>query len=289
MSNAILAVGDSTRLVTQLAHGLSGRELFFSYGREIPDLSSYDVSYWMGGLYALKLQQLGLALHLCSPGAEWLPGLEPSVTGRTVYSGLVSELQEFSGELFVKPAEAKIRALPAGFYTPADVARIFAAQGFTEAIQLQWTTERLSINYEHRFFVAAGKVITGSPYLVNGGGWHESIDSSRFEEAKAFAQFVLNSYPDSMPPAFVLDVGLNELTDKWFVIEANRAWSSGLYGSNPALALEVIDEACSYAGELWRWKPDSHLRQVVADAEPITVATEPEEESVEYHRLRQLA
>lgn len=286
MSKAILAIGDSTRLVTPHVGGLNGRELFFSYGKEIPDLSSYDVSYWMGGLYALQLQNIGLAQSLCSPGADWLPRLDEGLSGRKIYSGVVSDLQEFSGELFVKPSEAKVRALPAGFYTAERVAAIFAENGFTDDISLQWTTHRMQINYEHRFFVANGEIITGSVYLVNGRvGWGDGIDTTRFDDAKAFANFVLTSAAETMPPAFTLDVGLNEETGKWFVIEANRAWSSGLYGSDPALVLDVVEESCSYAEEKWQWIPDAHLVQIAKTVKPIVISSDSIEESIQFYRL----
>lgn len=260
MTKVILTIADSTRLVEPLLSGLGDRRLFFSFGKEIPELSEYEVSIWMGGAYACQLQKLGMVQTLCSPGATWLPSLDSSLTSRTIHSGVLSDLSSYgTTSLWVKPSEAKIQSVPAAAYSYSELTQLFKENDLPADVSLQWTEEILLIDYEHRFFVADGKIISGSPYKVKGKGYSELIDTSEFENAKLFAQFAVESDPDNMPPAFVIDVGLNTETGKWFVIEANRAWSSGLYGTDPAAALDVIDYACQYSEEKWQWNPDSHL------------------------------
>ena len=287
MAKALLAMGDTARLVESLFTSTDPRELFFSYGDTIPDLSAYETSYWMGGRYAAKLRHIGLATSLCSPGAKWLPSLDRTIAGREVTEGTLGDLSNTVGKLWVKPSEAKIPTIPAGLYSYEELKDLFTAGGFSSNISLQWTHEVLNINYEHRFFVAEGQVITGSPYLVDGKGYRTDIDTSRMSAAQAFAEHVLASDAKNMPPAFTLDVGLNVATNKWFVIEANRAWSSGLYGCDPTAASDVIEYACSSAIESrWQWKPDTHLTKLVDDLQALEIVN-PNEESIGFFRYSQ--
>lgn len=260
MSKAILTIADTTRLVEPLLEGLGDRRLFFSFGEEVPDLSFMETSIWMGGAYATQLQNIGLAQTLCSPGVQWLPSLDVALTSRTIHSGELTDLSSYGAkQLWVKPSEAKIQSLPAASYSYRELVSIFHENNLPSTVSLQWTEDILDIDFEHRFFVADGKIISGSPYKVEGKGYSRFINMTEFDNAKLFAQFVLDSDSTNMPPAFVIDVGLNLKTQKWFVIEANRAWSSGLYGTDSAAALDVIDYACQYSEEKWQWKPDSHL------------------------------
>jgi hypothetical protein len=272
MVKAILTIADTTCLIEPLLAGVGDRRLFFSFGEEIPDLSSMKTSIWMGGAYATQLQNIGLAQTLCSPGAHWLPSLDSTLTSRTIHSGELTDLESYgTKQLWVKPSEAKIKSLPAASYSYPDLVNIFKENKLPSTVSLQWTEEILDIDFEHRFFVADNKVISGSPYKVNGKGYSKTINMSQYDNAEMFAQFVLDSDSTNMPPAFVIDVGLNMKTQKWFVIEANRAWSSGLYGTNPSAALDVIDYACEYSQDKWQWNPDSHLINLNREWEELIV------------------
>jgi hypothetical protein len=260
MDNAILTMGKSSRLVEPLTKGLIDQKLFFSYGLTIPDLTTYKTSYWMGGAFALKLQRIGLATKLMSPGVNWLPELPLELTGRKILEGNLDSYLEYNNKAWVKPSEAKILSMPAGIYTPHKIKEIFAKQNFTYNISLQWTETVMRMNYEHRFFVAEKNIITGSPYLINGKGYNSEISYSRYNEAKNFAEHVLKTV--DTPPAFTLDVAFDENTSKWVVIEANRAWSSGLYGADPVAVLEVIQLSCFGNENKWSWQPDEHILQL---------------------------
>jgi hypothetical protein len=260
MTNAILTMARSSRIVEPLTKGITNQRLFFSYGQTIPELSDFTTSYWMGGAFALKLRRIGLASRLVSPGATWLPELPVSLTGRTIHEGTLEAFLAYDVPAWVKPSEAKIVSIPAGMYSPAQIQEKFRAENFTHAISLQWTETVMSMNYEHRFFVADSKVITGSPYLVNGVGYHSGISYARYDEAKAFAQHVLDEV--ETPPAFTLDVAFDERTEKWVVIEGNRAWSSGFYGADPVAALETVRLSCNHEGDDWLWQPDEHILQL---------------------------
>jgi hypothetical protein len=267
---ALLTMGDSTRLVEPFLPGLTSHDLFFSYGKTVPDLSSYKtVSYWMGGAYALELKNVGLAQNLCSPGPLWLPDLPFDLVSRKIYSGVIEELKRFSGDVWAKPSEAKVPCFPAAKYSYAELSKIFAENNLVPNLSIQWTPDILPIDFEHRFFVADNQIITGSPYKVHGIGFGKDIDFSEYLAAKEFAAEVLTNADN--PPAFTLDVGMNTETGKWITIEGNRAWSSGIYGSNAEAAITVVDYSCSYAEDKWQWTPDFQLIESGKKWERLTV------------------
>lgn len=257
---AILATGFSTTFVQRLLPGVQNERFFFSFGEIVPDLSGMDASYWTAGMWAARLQRIGLALNVCSPGADWLPALDPKLLGREVVNGHLGELAG-NQRLFVKPAEAKIPAFVAGVYTPAEVAAIFAQEGLNPELELQWTDSLISFDWEHRFFVTDGEVTTGSPYRVADRAWEPSISLDRYSEAERYARGVVQelSGVDMLPPHFTLDVGWDADGERWLVIEGNRSWSSGTYGCDARLALNGIYAATHYTGQRWKWKPDAQI------------------------------
>jgi len=267
---AILTMAKSVNLVSPLLSGIKDERFFFSYGEEIVDVSSFDTSYWMAGAFAVKLREAGLAQNLCSPGSEWLSELPIELTGRTISEGNLDALESVSGEVWLKPSEAKIADLPAGKYVYSQVRDVFAKNDFSNNISLQWTHDIIRMNYEHRFFVLDGEILTGSPYLVDGMGYHKGIDTSKQHDAKEFAQFVLDNI--DTPIAFTLDVAFDMDKERWLVIEGNRAWSSGLYGCDPQLALQSIKASCHSDDPLWAWKPDRHIEDISKTYTPLVVS-----------------
>lgn len=270
MSQVILTMGKSVSLINALLQGVTNQRLFFSYGEEIPDLSGSQTAYWMGGRYALQLRQVGAAKNLCSPGADWLPSLDSALTGRKIYSGGLEDLMNFGCEkMWVKPSEAKIPDLPAAMYSPAEVQAVFLRNAFTSEINLQWCPTSLNLDYEHRFFIAEGEVISGSPYKVGGRGIMDNF--SEYSNALDFAANTARSIQQVSPPFYVLDVALNVDTHSWIIVEANRPWSSGFYGCEPTATLEVVEASSNYSETRWAWQPDEHLIQLSQDWLPLKV------------------
>jgi hypothetical protein len=257
-SVALLVMGKSVDIVSSMLPGVGDIDLFFSYGDVIPDLSGYDKTFfWMSGVYAFKLQKVGLAKNLCSPGASWLSGISVEYTGRRVITQDVSELEPFVGERWVKPAEAKIPSFVSATYNYSAVQQKIVENNLVSGLALQWTNIILDIDLEHRFFVADGEVVTGSPYRVHGELFNPDIDWSYLAEAERFLKNVLKDI--KTPPACSIDVGFDHISERWVVIEANRAWSSGFYGCDPAATLEVVALSSEYDGVEWLWKPDEHI------------------------------
>lgn len=282
MREAVLTMSETTHNTSPVIAGLNGRELFHSFGRAIPDFQDYDtVTFWGAGLYAAKLQNINFFRNLSSPGPEWLTTISQDLTGRKLYSGTVDDLPD-DGAYFIKPAEAKINSLPAQIYELGEVSAVFNRQNFDRSIHLQWTPNLLTIDREHRFFVADGNIVTGSPYNVEGlVGYNPHISFTYMENARKFAEEVLQELKGFHPQAFTLDVGMNMATGSWFVVEANRAWSSGFYHSQPELALDVAEYSCSEKDNEWLWLPDKHITDLLLDHPSLKIEYK-NNESLEY-------
>lgn len=268
---ALIVISDSVRFANGFTEELNGRDLFLSYGKEVIDCSKYRMtSFWMAGGFAARMQRAGLAMRLCAPGQTWLSGLDSSLTGRMIETGTLGEMP--AGEiLYAKPAEAKVRGLVSAKYTKQQIEDIYAAENVPSETILQWSVDILDINHEHRFFVADGEVWAGSPYYVDSVVYRAGMTSPFSDAAKKFALDAIKELKDNQPPAYTLDVGRNERTGEWLIIEANPAWSSGLYGCNHAAVMDVLDVACHTTDERWLWKPSQYLMDNAAKANLIQV------------------
>lgn len=280
MIENILSIGHSVNLVTNFISGLGDRELYFSYGKHIPDtLVPENTVLWMGGIHAFRAQQLGFGKHLTSPGSDWLPNLPKEFLGRVIRETQLQQLDEYENALWVKPSEAKVDNLKPGVYTYAQLQKKLTENLVSGKVSIQYTSTVLQPNWEHRFFVMDGKIMTGSPYSVDGIGYHKSISWSKYAEAEAFLETFLQA-KIPQPYAVTIDVGYNMETDRWFVVEANRPWSSGMYGADPKHFLAVVEASQHPDDPQWTWKPDVHL-QLVNDLEPLRLIPWPDERSVE--------
>jgi hypothetical protein len=270
-NKSLIVISDSVRFANNFIDGLNGRDLFLSYGKEVVDGSQYETtSFWMAGGFAARMQRAGLAMNLCAPGQSWLSGLDSSLTGRRIVTGTLSDMPD-DDILYAKPAEAKVRGLISAKYTKQQIRDIYATENVPSETILQWSADILDINHEHRFFVANGEIMAGSPYLVDSIVYTDGMTSPFSEVAKSFALDAIKELGDNQPPAYTLDVGRNEQTGEWLIIEANPAWSSGLYGCNSAAVIDALDIACHTMDEKWLWKPSQYLVDNAAKAELIQV------------------
>lgn len=271
---ALIVVTETFQKASWFIDGIGNRDFFLSYGKAVPDTTGYELtSYWMAGAYAARLQEVGLAGNLTACGQSWLAELDISLTGRRIGIG---ELSEIPGDtvLWAKPAEAKIDAMVSGKYTKDEIVSICKAEDVPSDTLFQWTSDILKINHEHRFFIRHGKIMTGSPYLIDGEIYYPSITSPRYAEAEKAAEEILHELGDNQAPAYTLDVGLDELTNRWIIIEANPAWSSGLYGSDPAKVIETLEVACNSTEEKWKWIPSPYLVKKAKEKNAVMITDE---------------
>lgn len=271
MKSAFIVMAETSRFASHLLPGAGDRDFFLSYGFAVPDPSGYDtVSYWSAGGYSARLRRIGLAGDFTAPGQSWLSTVDPLLTGRQIVTGKLSEIPE-GKLLFAKPAEAKIDAMVAGKYTAEEIDLICAKENVPPETLFQWTEAILSINHEHRFYVCEGTIRTGSPYLIDGIVYHEEMTSPRYTEASHAAERIVRELGGNQPVAYTLDIGLDEITGEWIIVEANPAWSSGIYGCDPGVVIDVLDVACNTPDDRWRWEPAQYLVDRVAETAPLEI------------------
>lgn len=253
-------MAQTARYAQRFAPGVGDRDFFLSYGLAVPEAHDYDlVSFWAAGGYAARLRRIGLADGFTAPGQAWLSTVDPSLTGREIVTGGL-ELMPEDVPFWGKPAEAKINAMVAGKYTAADVRIICNEYNVPDDTLFQWTESFLSLNFEHRFYVCDGEVVTGSPYLIDGEISFEGPFAYRhYDEAFEAAQTAVKELGDNQCRAYTLDMGLDTEKGKWIIIEANPAWSSGIYGCDPTKVIDVLDIACNTFDPQWRWEPARYL------------------------------
>lgn len=245
------------------------KDFYLSYAEFIPELEEYEnVAYWMSGGYGARLQNAGFALKLSAPGQAWLSSLDEELTKRKIATGLIDEMPN-NTPIWAKPAEAKIEAIKAGLYTKQAVEKIAIEENIPINTKFQWTDSILEVNHEHRFYVVDEEILTGSPYLIDGEVYHNTMKSRYYEDAQNFAYYALNQLKENRPKTFTLDIGRNEVTSEWLVIEANPTWSSGIYGANPKLVLDALSLASNEDNEEWLWRPAEYLTNLAIKARKI--------------------
>lgn len=268
VSRGIRAMGQFTALVDDPTF-----DLWFSYGENIPQLHD-DFLFWGAGKFALGLKRLDPKRHFSSPGADWLSKIPLEFSSREIvsesFSDAISHLPE---QVWFKLAELKHDLVSPRAYSRNDLINLSDSLPELGETQVQWTTSQLRLNFEHRFFIVDGEPLTGSPYLVDG-----LVDFSRneawrrFDEALGFAKLAARELAHMSPRAYTLDVALNEDSNEWLIVEGNRSWSSGLYGSDVKLALESIRVSLG-SDDDWQWEPDSVVYNY---ASKIKITADPE-------------
>jgi hypothetical protein len=230
--------GEDSRLLWRVATQL-GWKVHRVYNWQIPEISSTDdvVIYGEPLLCRHLYQQLDLIAE--EPPLDWLPKLPQGLRKREVRLTTLAEAREIKTRCFIKPADEK--GLDAKIYQSG--ADLPARNVFPENLAVL-VQEVVTWRAEFRCFVENSKVLTAAPYWIKNkiaqdeeGNWLSDVPE--LGEAIQFANKALAEPNLQHPGAFVLDVGIT--SDRgWAVIEANAAFSSGIYGCDPVQALEVI-------------------------------------------------
>ncbi|MGW4894900.1 ATP-grasp domain-containing protein [Kitasatospora sp. NPDC004240] len=207
---------------------------------------------------------LELGLALLEPPNDWLPGLPYGLTRRTVGLTTLAEARRLRRPAFLKPPNDKLfpaRVHPDGTGLPGPD----ALEDDTPVL----VSEVVRFRREYRLFLLDGRVRTGSRYLLDGSLSVAPLDGDPYRgRVLAFADEVLAASGGTLPSAVVIDVGLVEdhrgdlVPDggrsgddvdgpgRWAVVEANPAWASGGYASDPDGVLDVVLRAAGPADDL---------------------------------------
>jgi hypothetical protein len=177
-------------------------------------------------------EQLGV--RLVNPPNDWLPNLPEEYRKRWVYLITLSEARQSRKQAFIKPPNDK--SFPARVYAAEDLPSEYDDETPVLAAEVvQW-------NKEFRCFILNRSLKTFSVYLRDGELQSENDFAHTSEEegeVREFIEMVLSDKRVQIPSATVIDVGLIRGRG-WAVIEQNAAWGAGLYGCDPAQAIEVL-------------------------------------------------
>lgn len=270
----------------------SGTPVRHHLGFDLPDFADGD-SVWAPMEWMARAVAVEPRLHLADPGPDFTPNLDTRFTQRTIetltFDDIVARDDALTAEhgrwhdgpdVFVKPANCKIEALPARFDDyQGHVLHLIAARLKSRDRQpLHVTSTRLDILEEHRLFILDGVVVTSSPYLHHHRDGSQTLWSADMRahpdvaaDAQAFGADVLASVdPSALPVSFTLDVAF--LADlSWAVIETNPVWSSAFYGADVTRVADCIRAASLVSGPPFahEWVPDPYVADRAARMRPL--------------------
>ena len=199
-----------------------------------------------------------LSMHLLEPPFDWLATLPMSYTKRHVSCTTLGKVRLLTNPAFIKPADDKC----------------FSARVYSSGAELSDTehlpeetpvlvSQPVVWEVEYRGFLLHNELQTLSPYFREGnlaqtenGDWPAPEEEIR--EASDFYRRLLQDDAIKLPPGIVVDIG--KIRGRgWAVVEANPAWSSGIYGCDAARVLPVIESACVRADSIL----DTHLQWII--------------------------
>ena len=181
-----------------------------------------------------------LGIALLEAPADWLATLPPEFTRREVRAMPLSEAYPLRRPVFVKsPNDKSIRA-----QVYADGSRLPGPDAVDPATRVL-VSDVVTFTSEFRLFLLDGRVHAASRYARRG----RLTLGPPTGEASAFAAELLAGCAHTLPTAIVVDIGTTA-DDSWAVIEANAAWASGRYATDPDAALDVVLRAAAPAAQL---------------------------------------
>ena len=203
-------------------------------GLRIPKFDDDQIILYIESLYAPSVAE-SLNLRLITVPEDWLAKLPQAYVQRSIEFSTVGTARRLTEPMFIKPPNDKS----------------FAAQVYSDGASLPEfleddapaiLSEPVKWDVEFRCFVLNGNVRTMSPYWRHGRPASDDHYSATDEERAAairLAETVARDTSIDSPSAFVIDIG--QLSDgNWAVVEANAAWSSGIYGCDPNAVLDVL-------------------------------------------------
>ncbi|MFD5875185.1 ATP-grasp domain-containing protein [Streptomyces sp. NPDC060322] len=172
--------------------------------------------------------------------ADWLARLPVAFLRREIRAVPIREAYGLRRPVFVKSPNDK--DVPALVYT--DGSRLPGPDA-VDPDTVVLVSEVVVFEAEYRLYVLDGRVHTGSRYAASGQLRLAPLSAG----ARAFGTELLDAVGHTLPSAIVVDVGVTD-AGRWAVVEANAAWASGCYASDPDRALDVVLRAAGPAAHL---------------------------------------
>ncbi|MFF0739383.1 ATP-grasp domain-containing protein [Streptomyces sp. NPDC004111] len=178
-----------------------------------------------------------LGIGLLQAPEDWLARLPHTWTGRHIAAMPIREAYELRRPAFIKsPNDKQIRAM-----VYSDGSRLPGPDEVDAETTVVLVSDVVEFSAEYRLYLLDGTVHTGSRYAEHGRLSLGPLSA----EATSFGTDLLAECGQALPSAIVVDVG--KIDGRWAVIEANAAWASGMYTSDPQRALDVLLRAAAPA------------------------------------------
>lgn len=196
------------------------------HAAEIPE--GADVFYYGNTLHYDRVLEAGVKLRARPLNPMWV-NRDYGVLGRGVRAMSRAEFQRLpEHQFFVKCVHTK-------WFKPQICTPSTLNPGSSKPEDILHVQEVVKFLDEVRCWVVDGRIKTWSYYRKNERPWRYGGGSSdpHYDWAMLVAKVA-----HALPRATVIDVGL--VGDRWFVIEANEPWASGIYDCDPDECLKVI-------------------------------------------------
>lgn len=256
MAGMLRVVTFSRWLAHELAGGagVNGVEVVGDDGLDLSP-GADTAFWWCPGAHATRLAASGLQPFFMTPGVAFWRGLDPALAGRAVWCGPLADMGDWAGHRFAKVADTKIAALPAAVHPDADTFRAAAARAGLGAGSFVVVSEPVDMVSEWRYWILHGRPVASSIYLHHGTAWDGLPDIPAPARVDRFAAEVAATVA-GMPAGWTLDVALTG-AGQVVVVEANPAWSSGMFGASarqpgPLVATILASQGPGAPGTLWR-------------------------------------
>lgn len=187
-------------------------------------------------------------LGLLDPPNDWLATLPFKYLLREVQAMTLYELHKVRERSFIKPANDKV--FIAGIYERG----AHVPKRWIDPRCPVLVSEVVDFEIEVRCYILDRRLMTAGLYAESdyygtlATSNQTAMTEAAFEGAQQFIQYLLDDPTVKMPSALTIDVGFIAGTG-WAVVEANQAYSSGIYmrgpgiGADPKKVLPVLQRA----------------------------------------------
>lgn len=258
-------------LANQFAEALPEVTVTLDHGFDIDPSAAAGTLWWAPGAWTARARRAGVRLSVTSCGPRWLESLPWPYRRRAVHTLTVGELaaltpaDRLSGPWFLKLPEAKLESFSAApRQIGPDLGDELRAASLREdtLIEVQGVVD---LDCEARFWIARNTITACSLYRAGSTEWGgpewdpPRMRHGRQRELSAMATFAEELLADpavQRPPGFTLDLAI-DTTGRPLVVEANAAWSSGVYDGDTRGIYQAIMAAHDFtaAHQRWGWNP----------------------------------
>lgn len=229
------------------------------HGFDLDPSTAHHDTWWASGAWVAGAAASGVRLPLLSAGPRWLENLPHDLTHRRVFVGTADDCRRQARSwnvdaVWCKLPEAKSDRMSADLVAVDAIPTPDILPGLVADTLLQISEPLAGLWAEARFFCSPDNVSSGAPYLVHGLGHDhpafrpddllDVLSSLRETAERAYLH-------GGGPPGMAIDVSL--CAQGPVVIEANAAWSSHPYGTDPAEVRAAIEAAHDRTGDGEPW------------------------------------